>query len=116
TLLFTNAGDYVHAMVYSRISKDVVNRSGRAGLWIGSSKGEPRDARVDHRAGAHHAWFHRGVHRRAGQPVISQAAFGFPQCDHFGVRRWVIRRNRLVETAAYDGSVRDNYSADWNFA
>ena len=70
---------------------------------------QPRDPRLNHRAGAHRARFDRDVDGGFGQPVVFNGARGFAQRDDFGVRGGIAIRDGSVSGAGYD-ALADHHS------
>src|SRR5437870_6455742 len=103
-------------MVQSRIGQNVVDRKGRARLWIECPEHQSRNAGVNHRARTHHAWLERAVHGRGGKPIVAGRPCRFSESDHFGMSRRIARRDWLIERTRNDRTLENDYCADRDLA
>ena len=103
-------------MIQRRVLVRAHGRLDRARLRFPRAVDDARDACVNHGPDAHLTRLDRDIQRRAGQPVIAEPFPGIPQRDDFGVRRRVVRADRLVETPADYRPVERDHRTDRHFA
>ncbi len=96
---------------------DVEDGSGGAGLGVGRGIDEARDARMDHRAGAHRARLDGGVELAAIQAVVVSGGAGLAQSEDLGVGAGIVVHDGAVMGARRRAMPsRDDDAADGNFA
>ena len=77
-----------------------LRRLDRARLRLGRAVDQRADPRVHHRADAHQARLDRHIQRRARQPVVAEPRRRGPQRHDLGVRRRIVRADRLIVPGA----------------
>src|SRR6185503_19842148 len=106
------AGNHLDVVIVSGEVDAVDGGRHRTRPRFGSTEYERLNARMDERADAHQAGLDRDTQHGAGQPVVPDRSRRVADGDDFGVRRRVVRCNRLVEPAAHIGTVERDYRAD----
>src|SRR5689334_15067753 len=114
-LCVQQAADYDGVVIEARLEERIRNASARAGFGVARAVNNPRDARVQHRAGAHDARLERHVELTAGETVIAETLRGVTQRNDFGMRRGVVGLYRMVVAAADDLAVSHDYGTHWHF-
>ena len=96
-------------MVQTPFGKQIDYAAARTSLGIGSTVDQPRDTRMDDRAGAHGAGFQRHVQRTAGQAVVAQMQSGSAERANFGMSGRIVAAYRRIRAAADDFTILYNY-------
>ena len=103
-------------MIQPRAGQYLEARSKRSALWIIGSIHQPSHTCLNHRPGAHRAWFQRNVEDRIRHPVISQHARPLAQHYYFRMCRRVAVANRPVSRSRQYPFFANQYRPDRHFS
>ncbi len=103
-------------MVQTSVATDIVHRAQRTRFLIARTIDQPRDARVDQRAYAHHARLEGHIDRYGGEPVGSERRCGFTQSEDLGMCGRITESDRPIVPSPDDHPASDRDRADGNLA
>ena len=87
------------------VGKQIDHAAASAGFRITGTEHHPRQTRMHHRAGTHHAGFERDVERATGQAVVRLGGAGRAQRLDLGMGTRIVVTNRPVMSLADDAAV-----------
>src|SRR5208283_300388 len=86
----------INLMVEANNPRQIQHTSRRPAPWVARAENQAAHPGMKHRPDTHRAWLECDIHNGSRQPVVAGDGGGAPDCQDFGMRRRIIRYNRLV--------------------
>jgi len=101
-------------VVISLPQTQVIHRTQRPSLRVGTSEHEPIHSRLSECTNAHRTRFGRHIQRRARKPIVRFVTRRRAQCQHLGMRCRVAECDRRVVAHAENPVTSNQHRSDWN--